>query len=132
MADSITSPWWYHVGLGLSLAFALASMSLRFASYGVPGAMLAIFLLSWVLKRSTGVALDRYSATPGARRVSTIYTPVDLTLVLAAAVLEWGFGVVGALAAAGVLVGVLTVVMGHRVDEAVRRDLRAGHDHTAV
>ncbi|MGW6500001.1 hypothetical protein [Nonomuraea angiospora] len=46
--------------------------------------------------------------------------------------LEWGFDVIGALAVAGVLLGVLTVVTGYRVDEAVRRDLRAGHDQTAV
>ncbi|MEU6717000.1 hypothetical protein ABZ897_36530 [Nonomuraea sp. NPDC046802] len=132
MADGITSPWWYHVGLGLSLAFALASMSLRFASFGVPGAMLAFFLLTWALKRTTGLALDRYSATAGARRVSTVHVLTSLALVLPAAVLEWGFDVIGALAVAGVLVGVLTVIMGYRVDEAVRRDLRAGHDQTAV
>lgn len=83
-------------------------------------------------KRAAGVALDRYSATPGARRVSTVHALTGLALVLSAAVLEWGFDVIGALAVAGMLLGVLTVVMGHRVDEAVRRDLRAGHDQTAV
>ncbi|MGW7229400.1 hypothetical protein [Streptomyces cyaneofuscatus] len=40
--------------------------------------------------------------------------------------LEWGFYVRWAIAGAGLVAGVLTVVMGYRVDATVRRELRAG------
>lgn len=125
-ADRIASPWWYHVGLGVSIAFAFLSMSLRFASFGVPIAGFAMLGLSWALGRATGISVDRYTATSGSRRLSAAYALTLVALAAAGMYLQWGAGVRWAIAVSGVLIGAVTIGMGYRIDEAVRRDLRSG------
>jgi hypothetical protein len=125
-ADLITSPWWLHVGLGLSVAFAFVSMSLRFASFGVPiGMLLVPMALGWYLKRSTGISVDRSLATPATRRLSTVWGLAFAAVAIAGGAVEWGAGIKGALAVGGALLGVLTVAIGYRIDHVLRRDLRA-------
>ncbi|MEU8564513.1 hypothetical protein AB0C45_23930 [Streptomyces cyaneofuscatus] len=71
-------------------------------------------------------SFDRYTSTPDAARYFGAYLLACLVLVASGMTLEWGFGVRWAIAGAGLVAGVLTVVMGHRVDATVRRELRAG------
>ncbi|GAA5068844.1 hypothetical protein HNP84_009056 [Thermocatellispora tengchongensis] len=123
-AERIVGPWWYHVGLGASLTFAFVSMSLRFAGFGVPIALLVALALNRARRRATGVSRDRYTATPGSRRLSGVFGLIFVGLAALGMYLEWGAGVRFAIAGAGVLIGVGTIVMGYRVDDAVRRELR--------
>ncbi|PVC92876.1 hypothetical protein DBP19_14260 [Streptomyces sp. CS090A] len=69
---------------------------------------------------------DRYTSTPDAARYFGAYVLACLVLASSGLTLEWGFDVRWAIAGAGLVAGVLTVVMGHRVDATVRRELRAG------
>ncbi|SDH46560.1 hypothetical protein [Nonomuraea jiangxiensis] len=131
-AEHITSPWWYHFGLGTVLAVAFLSISMRWASYGVPMALLAGLLLGTALKRSTGLSLDRYAATPGARKLSMAHGLTALAVTAIAMYLEWGAKVYGAVAVAGLLIGALTVAVGYRIDAALRADLRASHERPGL
>lgn len=126
VADRITSPWWYHVGLGVAFALMFVSMSLRMANWAVGPFILVVLGLGWTLQRSTGVSMDRYMSTPGASQLSMAYVVALLGLAATGMYLEWGADVRWAIAGAGVLIGALTTGMGYRIDAATRRDLRAG------
>ncbi|MFI8356954.1 hypothetical protein [Streptomyces cyaneofuscatus] len=71
-------------------------------------------------------SFDRYASTPDAARYFGAYLLACLVLASSGMTLEWGFDVRWAIAGAGLVAGVLTVVMGHRVGATVRRELRAG------
>ncbi|MFD4141788.1 hypothetical protein [Streptomyces sp. NPDC058572] len=126
VARRVTGPWWYHGGLGLAVALVFASMSLRVANWAVGAFVLVVLGLGWALKRSTGVAIDRYTGTPGASRLFGIYLLAFVGLAAVGMYLEWGADVRWAIAGAGVLIGALTTGLGYRIDAAARRDLRAG------
>ncbi|WP_222720338.1 hypothetical protein [Actinomadura sp. HBU206391] len=132
VADRITIPWWYHVGLGAAIAFALVSMSLRFASFGVPLLTLVVLGLGWAVKRSTGISFDPYTATPTARRLSVAWALAGLVVAAIGMYLEWGAEVRYAIAVGGVLIGVMTIVVGLRIDQAVQQDLRADHERAGL
>lgn len=126
VADRITGPWWYHVGLGIAFALLFLSMSLRVANWAIGPFVLLVLGLGWALQRSTGVSVDRYMGTPGAGRLSMVYAVALLGLAATGMYLEWGADVRWAIAGSGALIGVLTTGMGYRIDAAARRDLRAG------
>jgi hypothetical protein len=132
VADRIAIPWWYHVVLAAALTFAFVSMSLRFASFGVPLLTLVVFGLGWAVKRSTGMSFDPYSATPGARRFSGIWALTSLVVAGIGMYLEWGAEVDLAIAASGLVIGALTIILGYRINEAVQRDLRADHERAGL
>ncbi|MGK4582150.1 hypothetical protein [Kitasatospora sp. HPMI-4] len=129
VADLARSPWWYHAGLGLSFVFAFSTVSIgrSLIPYGVLlGLFLVPLVLSTVVNRSTGVAVDRYLATPGARRLSTAYSAAFAALIALGLVVELAVGLRGSMAGCGVLAFVLTVAMGRRIEDALLRDLRDG------
>ena len=129
VADRVRSPWWYHPALGISFAFAFATVSISWGliPYGVIiGLSLVPTVLTLAVKRTTGVAIDRYMATPGARRESYVYSLLFVLLIAAGLALEWAADLRWSMAGCGVLVLVLTVVMGRRIEEALALDLRAG------
>ncbi|MET9091364.1 hypothetical protein ABZX72_04675 [Streptomyces cyaneofuscatus] len=126
VADRVSSPWWFHSGLGLAFALACAAISLRWADWAMGPFVLAVLGLGWAIRRTSGVTFDRYTSTPDAARYFGAYLLACLVLVASGMTLEWGFDVRWAIAGAGLVASVLTVVMGHRVDATVRRELRAG------
>ncbi|MEV7897463.1 hypothetical protein [Streptomyces cyaneofuscatus] len=126
VADSVSSPWWFHSGLGLAFALVCAAISLRWADWAMGPFVVVVLGLGWALSRTSGVTFDRYTSTPDAARYFGAYLLVCLVLVASGMTLEWGFDVRWAVAGAGLVAGVLTVVMGYRVDATVRRELRAG------
>ncbi|RLV67647.1 hypothetical protein STAN_3171 [Streptomyces sp. CBMAI 2042] len=126
VADSVSSPWWFHSGLGLTFALACAAISLRWTDWAMGPFVLAVLGLGWAIRRTSGVTFDRYTSTPDAARDFGAYLLACLVLASSGMTLEWGFDVRWAIAGAGLVAGVLTVVMGYRVDATVRRELRAG------
>ncbi|WP_049563253.1 hypothetical protein [Nonomuraea sp. SBT364] len=124
VADRIVSPWWYHYGFAAAILLAYVSISFRFASYGVPFLTIAAVGLTVALKRTTGIE----PRAPRATRAVVAWSLVALALTVVAMALEWGGGVKGAVAVAGVAVAAIAVVAGHRTDRALRRELRDGHD----
>ncbi|WP_242640736.1 hypothetical protein [Streptomyces kasugaensis] len=126
VAAHVASPWWYHVGMGVTLALLFLSMSLRMASWAVPLFVGVVVLLGLAVRRVTGVSFDRYTATPGATRLFGIYALVSVLVVVTGMYLEWGAEVHWAIAGAGLVVGVLTTAVGYRVDAVARHDIQAG------
>ncbi|MFD7503815.1 hypothetical protein [Streptomyces sp. NPDC059850] len=126
VADRISAPWWYHWGLGAALALVFLSMSLRIASSAGAALVLVVLGLDRAVRRVTGVSFERFTATPGARRLYGAYLVAFVLLAAAGMVLEWAADVRFAIAGAGLVIGALTVAVGYRVDAAARRDLRAG------
>lgn len=125
LAARVSAPWWYHWGLGGMLMLAFASMSLRLASWVVPMVPVVVLGFEWAIRRSTGVAFERYTATRGA---GPLYGAYCVALVLLAAVgmwLEWGLDLRFAIAAAGLVIGALTIATGYRLDAVAREDLTA-------
>ncbi|MEU5545537.1 hypothetical protein AB0G85_24545 [Streptomyces sioyaensis] len=125
-ATRIACPWWYHVGLGVTLALVFLSMSLRVASWAVPLLVGVVVALGWGVRRSTGVSLDRYTSTPGATLLFGVYVLAFLLLAATGMYLEWGADMHGAIGGAGLVIGAFTTAVGYRIDAAAQRDILAG------
>ncbi|WP_433790595.1 hypothetical protein [Actinoplanes sp. CA-252034] len=123
-ASRAVAPWWLHAGLGVVFTVAFASMSFRgiIGSTGFPLAMAAAVGLFHALRVRTGLSFDRYTATPGTRRLSLIWLAGLLVISVSGMVLEWGFAVRWSLVVAGVLIGLMTVVLSPAIDRALRRE----------
>ncbi|WP_147397442.1 hypothetical protein [Amycolatopsis panacis] len=129
MASRLTSPWWYHPGIGLSfgLAFASATIGWEYIPYGVIiGLTLLPTVLTTVARRVTGVSIDRYRSTPSARWSVLVYALLFVVLAGAGIALQWGADLRWAMAGCGALVFVLTVYFGRRIEAALVRDARSG------
>ena len=126
LADRLVSPSWYHPCLGAMLGLFSASYALRSAA--ATFVALALLLVGGLLmvrayRRATGVfvnglragAASRWAGAGGALSAVTIVAGIALDREL-----DWRW----ALVAAGVVVAVVTVVMGNRFDEALRTQLR--------
>ncbi|MGX1975457.1 hypothetical protein [Streptomyces kronopolitis] len=124
-AVHVTSPWWYHVGMGVTLALLFLSVSLRMGSWAVPLLVGVMILLDLAVRRTTGVSFARYTATPRATMLFGIYAMASVLAVVTGMYLEYGAGVHWAIAGAGLVVGVLTIALGFRVDAIARHDIRA-------
>lgn len=129
LADRISSPWWYHPAMGASIGLAplSAGISWELIPYGVcTGFLVLPMLLTLLLKRSTGVVVDHYTATPGARRLSARHALLVLALLILGGVLQWGLDLRWAGAGTAVAIFALTVWLGRRIESALHRDVRAG------
>ena len=107
-ARRISTPWWYHPLVGLTLAVMLASGSLT-APYRVlllTGTIAALVGLFWLYRRLTGLLINLLQV-PGMRNATLLATGVALGVFALATWLEDGVGARGSLVVAGVLLGVL-------------------------
>ncbi|MFI0816862.1 hypothetical protein ACH4TX_10175 [Streptomyces sp. NPDC021098] len=125
LAARVSAPWWYHWGMGCMLMLAFASMSLRLASWVVPMVPAVVLGLEWAIRRSTGVAFERHAATQGTRQLYGAYCAVLVLLAAVGMWLEWGLDLRFAIAAAGLVIGALTIAIGYRLDAVAREDLKA-------
>ena len=126
VAERAVAPWWYHAGLGLSLLWAFATVSIGWAwiPYGVIGGLLIVpLVLHQAANHVTGISLDRYSATAGARRISVRSGAALPVLIVLGLALEWGAELRGSMALCGVVMAVITVLAGRRIDAALTREL---------
>jgi hypothetical protein len=120
-------PWWYHVGMALSLGIAISSFSMGkgYPSFLMPGGILvAPFALSWLLNNRTGIELSSFRPTPGAVAPGWKWAGTVTLTVMAGTALQWGFELRWAMAASGVAVFALTLVYSRRVTAAIVNDLR--------
>jgi len=133
IADRATAPWWYHLGAALSTASLFIGAGLVVGRSDpsdavetsstllvAVGACLAPLALLGALKRSTGVSIDRYSHGLAAWYV------VVFTLFAGAFVLQQFWDVPHALAVAGVVALLATLVNERHLDASLRERVRAG------
>ncbi|MBV8934119.1 MAG: hypothetical protein JOZ47_02425 [Kutzneria sp.] len=121
------APWWYHVGMGVFPGLGIASISLRgdFVTIGpIVGAIVAPAILTWALKRSTGISLNRYYATPGVRRLGGLYTTAFLLLFVAGLVVDIAVRTYWPLVLSGTLIGVLMITWGFHAERILHKELR--------
>ncbi|MFC4065243.1 hypothetical protein [Actinoplanes subglobosus] len=126
-AEHAVAPWWLHAGLAVAFTVAFASMSFRgiVGSTGFPLAMVAAFVQLQAVRSTTGLSFDRWTATPGTRRLSLVWLAGLAVFSVSAMILEWGFAVRWSLVVAGVLIGLMTAVVSPAIDRALRRDAGA-------
>ncbi|NWF28203.1 hypothetical protein HW130_18340 [Streptomyces sp. PKU-EA00015] len=128
VAARAAAPRWYYPAVGGCFLFAFASVSIDWdlIPFGVVlGISLGPTLLTMAAGHATGVSFNRYYATPGARRITSVLGPLLVTLIALGLVLEWGADLRWSMAACGVVALVATVVAGRRLDRAVTEELRA-------
>jgi hypothetical protein len=112
MARRVVQPWWYDVGLGLSVFLFFASISLRDSGVWRYVAIGAGLLLLWGIvtayKRITGVWVS--GLRPGrTRKTIGVWLVAYLAVLALSAWGEFGLGFRGAVAAGGVVLGVAIV-----------------------
>ena len=126
VADLVVTPRWYHPVLGLLVGGLTAVQSVRpiwavvvgdvVAAAGL-GALIAIY------RREAGVwPAQRWHGPVMRTQVALVAS--FLALYGLGVALEYGAGLRWALAAAGVAIFGFTVVLGRRVDEQLRAELR--------
>lgn len=133
IADRVTSPWWYRLGAALSTACLFVGMGLVVGELDPSGraeaasslltalgACVAPVALLWALKRSTGVSIDRYSGAMAGWYIAMF------TLLAVGFVLQQVLDVTYALAGAGAVAFVVTLVNERRIDASLRERVRAG------
>jgi hypothetical protein len=108
LAERVVQPWWYDALLGLLVAGFISSYSTRNV-WVILGAL--VVLLAGVrgpmavYRRVTGVWVS--GLRPGAtQRAITVWYVVYAVVVAAAAVVEYGLEIRGALVVAGIVLGV--------------------------
>lgn len=129
LAARVESPWWYRVGAALATTSIFVGMGLTLTdgvsetlatTVLVLGAIVGPAALLAALKRSTGISVDRY-----AEGLGSWYVIVFGLLVVSFALQLW-VGVPHAMLVAGVVAGVCTLLRERRIDDIVRRRIRAG------
>lgn len=116
-ARAARRPGWYSVGLGLGLGLALASFAVGLDAAGVAvGAVLVPVALDLEVRRRTGRSPLRDYFSPVVRTL-TVGWAIMITTVCAAALVLFKWHDLGAAPlVGGVVVAVLTAVLGRAVD----------------
>lgn len=116
-ASQARRPAWYHLALGVSLFVALASFTVGSPAVGVPlGLVIGPVALEMLARQQTGAAPLQSYGHPSVRGLATTAAVTVATLFAAGILLEKGAGLTGAAVVCGVLVLVVTVVLGRRLD----------------
>lgn len=124
VARRITSPWWYRIGFGLTLAAVLVGFGIGGTALTTAAGFGGIAVMSGLatrFTRVTGVSLDRYASRPGA-----VFGIGVVVLVIAGLAVRSGVGQWWATLPFAAALVVFTVLMEPRIDADVRRRLRGG------
>lgn len=129
VANRTPHPWWYHAGLGASIAVGFASIDIGGSL--VPSGLIAGFLfgpalLTYAVSKASGVSVSNPMGTPSARGIYGGYLLLLGLLFGLGMVLKIGVELTGAMTGAGLLALVLTVAASRRADTALVGDVRSG------
>lgn len=113
LAERVVQPWWYDALLGLLVAGFISSYSTRNV-WVILGALVVLLAglrgLMAVYRRVTGVWVS--GLRPGAtQRAIKVWYVVYAVVVAAAAVVEYGLEIRGAMVVAGIVLGVSIAVI---------------------
>jgi hypothetical protein len=113
LADRVVQPWWYDALLGLLVAGFISSYSTRDV-WVILGAFLVLALglrgLMAVYRRITGLWVSGLRPGPTQRAIR-VWFVVYAVVVAAAAVVEYGLEIRGAMVVAGIVLGVAIAVI---------------------
>ena len=125
LADRLVTPWWYHPVPGVLVGGLIAAQALPALGslLVLPLHGVGLGLLVAAYRRRTGLWISGFHpASPKGPLWAVV--GVVAALLVAAAVLDEGFGITAAPVVAGVLAVPVVVVVGRRYDEALRASLR--------
>jgi hypothetical protein len=113
LADRVVQPWWYDALLGLLVAGFVSSYSTRDV-WVILGATVVLLAglrgLMAVYRRITGMWVN--GLRPGAtQRATRVWFVVYAVVIAAAAVVEYGLEIRGAMVVAGLVLGVAIAVI---------------------
>lgn len=126
VADRLITPVWYHPILGASLGLliiALAQDNLAIQLTLSAAALMAIAITMRAYQRITGLWVDTKNLGPRGRRLHRTYAALVLLCLAAAFIpaedlwIGWG---------AAMIAFAATVIMGRRLDELLREEIRDG------
>lgn len=123
-------PWWYPVGLGLSVAFALGSFAVPWltATGVVLGGILSPVALEAMARRSSGTSPAKTYFSPGFRVPAAVFVVLGGGLCASALILLKTSGNVAFVLVAAVLLGIVTAACTW----SVSRYRRTGHSAGAA
>lgn len=124
-AQAGVRPAWYPLGLGLSLAAALASFAVPWLTIAgvVLGGVIAPLALEQGARRSTGASPAKRYFAPGVRKVTVIFVLVAAALCSAALVLLKTTGETTSVLVAAVALGIVTALCTWQVGRSRRSAL---------
>ena len=121
-ARRVTTPWWYHPLVGLTMASLVGSGSLRPPARGalLGASVVAMTALFWLYRRLTGLWVNA-GKVPGTRLAALVVMVTSLAAFALATWLEDARDVRGALAVCGVLLGIGYTVFWRWVERQLVR-----------
>ncbi|MDQ3139879.1 MAG: hypothetical protein M3Q15_04055 [Pseudomonadota bacterium] len=119
-----TAPVWYHPALGAIIATLVASMEApRFSGGLIAVSMCGLAILVTQYQKHTGVWPNGLTAGgPRTRRLMVFGLLAMMAVLFGGARLKFGYGLDGALIAAGILIGLFATWYGFAWERAFRRD----------
>lgn len=128
-AARLVTPWWYHPILGVAAAISLLGLALApdgqtsFWPIVSIGIMVALI---WAYRKITGVWVGPSQSGPRSRPIWIAYTIILVGAYVAALMVRYTAAPAGLAVLLAVALVVVTVLLGRRLDEALRADIRAG------
>lgn len=125
VATRIRAPWWYHLGMGLSVGIMFASIGVETIGVALGGILLPIALM-WLATRATGVRIDRYRMPAGVGWVvNLLYMALFFLAAGGGLAADVGAGADWAMPVAGAVMVLPTILVSYRIEQAYQRDVRA-------
>jgi hypothetical protein len=127
LAERVRPPWWYDPGLGVVVFLMLASLSLRgvgpWQFVSLAAGVLLLGVLGWAYQRITGLWVSglRRGRT---RKVIYVWFAVYSVVLALAGVAEFAFGVRGAVAVGGAVLGAAITLLSRRWTRVYAAELR--------
>ncbi|AWB86352.1 hypothetical protein C3E77_06820 [Mycetocola zhujimingii] len=120
------TPWWYHVALGAIVALFVASQAMPTAAMSVAIVLgiVALPVLTTVYSRRYGVSVSQ-PAGPRGRRLLLMTLGVLVAAMLSGVALKLAGIALSWVMVPAVLAFIVTVVLGRRYDDALRREIAA-------
>ncbi len=132
VADRLVTPWWYHPILGALLAAIVLVSALDAATWIVlvvtVSCAVGMGILAGAYQRVTGLWVDLRNTGPRSRRWWLAYAAVVLItigLAIAPSFTDVAYPVPVAVLIATVVLAA-TIILGRRIDTALREEIRSG------
>ena len=128
-AARVVTPWWYHPALGVALALVLVGVAIAPPEFIMVWTLTSIAItvsLILLYRRITGIGVGPAQAGPRSRLVWIAFVFLEFAGFGAAGVIRFSGQSPWLAALLGLAMILGTVILGRRVDDALRADIRVG------